>query len=117
MHTRMQCPQPVQSLLELWTQTVIRLSLVREQSISACHRRIENIEEGSARWLVLIRHVRMPGDGVCPSFEKIHCSIVVRTAMDEVHFWMTLGSATSGVNVQTPEVGAEIYCFMNWQVG
>lgn len=107
----------MQPLLELWTQTIVRLSLVSEQSISACLRRIENVEERSARWLVLIRHVRMPGDSICPSFEKPHCSIVVRTAMDQVHFWITLGSATSGVNVQTSKVGAEIKCFMNEKVG
>lgn len=107
-HTRMQGPQPVQPLLELWTQTIVRLNLIREQSISACRWRIENIKERSPRWLILIRHVRMPGDGICPRFEKIHCSIVIRTAMDQVHFWIALRGATSGVNVQTPEVRAEI---------
>ena len=97
----------MQPLLELWTQTIVRLSLIREQSISACRRRIENIEERSARWLVLIRHVRMPGDGIGPTFEKPHCSIVVRTAMDQVHFWVAFRSATSWMDVQAPEVGAE----------
>ena len=50
----------------------------------------------------------MPGDGICPSLEKLQCSVVVRTAMHQVHFWIAFGSATSGVNVGTPEVGAEV---------
>ena len=97
----------MQPLLEFWTQTIVRLDLICEQCIPSCRRRIENIEERSARWLVLISHVRMPGDGVCPRTEKPHCSIVVSTAMYQVHFWIANGSATSGVNVQTPKVGAE----------
>ena len=104
----MQRRQPMQPLLEFWTQTVVRLDLICEQSISSCRRCIESIEKGSARWLVLIRHVRMPGDGVSPGLEKLHCSIVVRAAMYQVHFWIARWSATSGVYVQTPEVGAEL---------
>lgn len=98
----------MQPLLEFRTQTIVRLNLICEQSISSCRRRIESIEERSARWLILIGHVRMPGDCVCPSLEKLHCSIVVRTAMYQVHFWIALGSATRGVNVQPPKIGAEI---------
>ena len=49
----------------------------------------------------------MPGDGICPSLEEPHRSIVIGAAMDQVHFWIALGSATSRVDVQTPKVGAE----------
>ena len=97
----------MQSSLELWTQTVVRFNLIREQSVSACRRCIENIEERRAGWLVLIRYVRVPGDGIRPAFEQRHCRVVVRTTMDQMDFWIALRGATSGVNVQTPKVGAE----------
>ena len=56
----------MQPLPELGTQPIVRFNLIREQGISACRRRIENIKECSAGWLILVRHVRMPGDGICP---------------------------------------------------
>ena len=106
----------MQPLPKFWTQTIVRLNLIREQSISACGRCIKDIEERSARWLFLIRYVRMPGDGICSTLEEPHCSIVVRTAMDKVHFWIALGCATSGVNVQTAKVGSEFQCIMDGKV-
>ena len=98
----------MQPLPKFGTQPIIGLNLIRKQCVSSCCRRIEDIEEGSTRWLVLVRHVRMPSDGICPSLEKRHSRVVVRPTMDQVDFRIAIRSATSGMNVQTPKVGAKI---------
>ena len=91
---------------ELGTQAIVRFNLIRKQGISACRRRIENIKKCGTGWLFLVRHVRMPGDGICPRREKSHSGIVVSTTVNKMHFWKAFRSATSRVNVKTPKVGA-----------
>ena len=98
----------MQPLPKLWTQTIVGLNLIREQCVSACFRRIKHIKERGARRLVLVRHVRVPGDGVCPGLEKIHCGVIVGTAMNQVDFWVAIRSTAGGMNVQTSKVGAKI---------
>lgn len=107
----------MQPPLELWTQTIICLDLVGEQSVSACCRRIENIEKRSAGWLVLIRYVRMPSDGICPCFENVQSSVVFCTTMNQVYFWVALRGTTGGMNMQTPKVGPKIQSFLDAKVG
>ena len=98
----------MQSLPKFWTQTIVGLDLIREQCVSTCFRRIKYVKERSARWLIFVRHVRMPSDGVCPSLEKSHCGVVVGTTMNQVNFRIAIRSAAGGMNMQTSKVGAKV---------
>jgi len=84
--------QAVQSLPELWRESVIRYRLVREQSIASRRWPIKNIQEGSTRWLLFIRYVRMPGNRVRPLFEEVSRRGVVSTSMDEMNLGIALRS-------------------------
>ena len=113
----MQCFESVKPLLKLWRETIVRFSLVGEQRVTACGRRIEDVQERRARRLVLVCYVGMPGDGVGPRFEKRLSSVVISASMNEMDFWMALGSSTGWVDVQSSEVFTNLQCFADGQVG
>ena len=109
----MQCFESVKPLLKFRRETIVRFGLVDEQRVTPCGRCIEDVQERRARRLVLVRYVRMPGDGVGPRFEKRLSSVVIRASMNEMDFWIAFGSSTSWVDVQSSEVLANLQCFAN----
>lgn len=97
----------------VWRVTVVLVSVDRRQG-KTYDLHCGFTKHGGTRcpggwWLILIRHVEMPDDDIYPNFEKPYFSIIFRTPMNQVYVWIALRGATGGVNVQTPETGADIY--------
>ena len=87
--TRVQRSKPVQPLLKFRRETIISLHLAREQRVATLIRRIEDVEERRSRRLFLIRHIRVPGNGVGSRFEEIPGAVVLRATMYEMDFGVT----------------------------
>ena len=107
----------MQSLLELRREAIVSLYLARKQSVATLIRCIEDVKERSPRRLVLIRHIRVPGDGINPGLEEVLSAVIVCTAMYEMDLWMALGSSTDGVDVQAAEILSDLEGFVDGEVG
>ena len=106
MHTRVHSLQSMQPLLELWTQSPVRGRLVGKQRISTSSRSVEKIQECSPRRLLLVRHIRVPGDRVCALLEEIASGCVVCSAVHQVDLGIAFWGSRCGVNVVTAKVAA-----------
>ena len=113
----MQRSKPVQPLLELRREAIISLHLARKQSVATLIRCIEDVKKRRARRLVLIRHIRVPGDGINPGLEEVLSAVIVRAAMYEMDLWMAWGSSTGGVDVQAAEILSNLEGFIDGEIG
>ena len=114
--TRVQRSKPMQPLLELRREAIISFHLTRKQSVATLIRCIEDVEKRRARRLVLIRHIRVPGDSISPGLEEVLSAIIVHAAIYEMDLWMAWGSSTGGVNVQAAEILSDLEGFVDGEI-
>lgn len=88
----MQGGQTVEALLEFWRQALVRLGLVGKQRVSAAGWAVEDVQEGSPRRLLLVRHVRVPCHGAGACLKQILTDCLVRSAVDKMDFREALWS-------------------------
>lgn len=91
--------EPMQTLLELWRQSVVGFGLVDETGITACWRAVQKVQECGSWRLLFVGYVTVPGYAVCALLEVIFGSSVCCGSVDQVDFWEALGCARGRVNV------------------
>ena len=95
-----------QECYELRRETLERGDLGRKPSVSAGVGGGEEEQCGQARWLELVRDVRVP-DGGGDAVVALKVVRRVCIAVDEVQLGVVLGVPRRGVDVQAAEVAAE----------
>lgn len=108
LDTGVNSPQAVKPLAELGRQTLIGQSHVGEDSITTAGWAIQQVEEGSARRLLLEGHIRVPGYRVGAALQEFRTALVVGSAVNKVDLRESLGGTGGLVNVVTPEVAAKL---------
>jgi hypothetical protein len=96
---RVRRAQAVQTLLEERAEPVVGLGRVHEERVAARRRLVQDVEEGRARRLLLVRHVRVPGYGRRAVREEGVHAVVARSAVHEVDLGVAGWCARGRVDV------------------
>jgi hypothetical protein len=78
--------EAMEKLLDRWRKTIIGFNLVHENGITADLGAVKNVQKCGAGWLLLISHIRMPGD---TAVGILILESVVVVSVDEMNFWKT----------------------------
>jgi hypothetical protein len=105
--------QTVQTLPEFRRKTLVSQSHVTEQSVTTASGSVEEVEEGGAWGLVLESDIRVPGDGVGMTLQKVQATSVISTPMNQMDFGVALGSTRGLVNVVPTEVSTILNCLFD----
>lgn len=87
--------QASETLPEGWRESLVCLHLVDEQSVTTGIRHVQGVQECGPRWLVFIGDVAVPGHRVGSVVEELEEGLVFGTAVDEMHFRISLGCSTA----------------------
>lgn len=82
--------ETVKALLEERTETLISLSGIHEESVTASVRAVKDVKEGSARRLLLIRDVRVPCDRARARLKERLPALIASTTVYKVNLGMAL---------------------------
>lgn len=71
--TRVRSLEAMQTLLEQGTEAVVGLHGIHEKGVTTGLGLLKDVQEGGARWLLLVRDIAMPGYAACalPQFVSI----------------------------------------------
>ena len=116
LNTGMYGFESVQSFTEARTKPPVGLGHVHKQRITSGGGRVEDIQKRGSRWLLLVRDIAMPRHGRGACFEECFTSFIVSSTMYNVNFRMPLGCTARWMDMGTPKVRSEFYCFLNGYV-
>jgi hypothetical protein len=97
--SRVNSLESMQTLLELWRQSVVGFCLVDETSVASCCGTIQEVQECGSWRLLLVGHITVPGYAVCALLKIIFGGCVCCGSVDQVDFWEALWCARGRVNV------------------
>lgn len=103
---RVRCAEAMEALLEERAEALIRLHGIHKERVAARLGPVQDVEKGGAGRLLLVRNVRVPGDGAGARLEVRLVALVARAAVDEVNLGVALGRARGGVDVLAAKVRA-----------
>lgn len=106
LNTRVHSLQAVETLPELRRQTLVCLAHVAKQGVTACCGAVKDIQEGSARGLLLESDIRVPGNGVGSLLQENLARAVVGPAVNQVNLGEALGGSRGLMDVVTAEVSS-----------
>ncbi len=110
------CLETVKTLLEERAKTVVSLDSIGEESVASSLRLVEDVEEGGSRRLLLVGHVRVPGDRAEPGLEEIVDALVPRSSVYEMNLGITFGRSRGRVDVMAAEVGTIVEGLLDRQI-
>lgn len=109
--------ETMQTFLQGWRQTVVCFDLIHECSVTAHLGSVEDVQEGGARRLLFISHIRVPSHtAVSVGKEGLYLSLMA-ISMDQVDLRMTLRRPAGWMNVVAAKVSPKVQCILNWKVG
>ena len=107
----------MQPLFQALRQTIVSFGLIGEQSVTANFWRVQEIQKGRSRRLLLVRNIRMPAHtAISPGKERIELaggSISVNDMKLGVSFW----TSTRWMDVMTAEISSKVKSFLKWKAG
>lgn len=109
--------QTVQPLLECRRKTVVCLGHAGVQRVATGLWTIQDVQERSARRLLLKSHVRMPCDGIRPGRKVVTSNRVFSASVDEVNLGITGWLAAGDVDVVTAKVAAKVQGLLDGNFG
>ena len=106
----------MESFAEAWAETLIGLDLIDKDGIATRLGLVENVQEGRAGWLLLVRHIRVPGYGGSPGLEKFLRGLVICPAVYKMNLRVSLGIARSRMAVVSTKVSSILQGLLDGQV-
>lgn len=114
LETRVNSLKAMQSFLNCWGETVVRLNLVDKSGITTNLGGVKNIQERCARRLTLITNVGMPSNtAVAFSIEGIDLALVT-VSMNQMNFGIALWSTAGWVDMMMAKITAKIQSLLDW---
>lgn len=117
LNARVRRAEAVEALLEQGAEAFVSRDGVDEERVAARLGAVEDVEKGGARRLLLVRNVRVPGDGAGARLKVRLVALVARAAVDEVNLGVALGRARRGVDVVAAKVLAVLEGVGDGEVG
>lgn len=117
LNARVDGLEAVQPLLEARRKTIVRLGRVGEERVAARVRAVEDVQEGGAGRLLLVRDVAVPRHRAGPRVEQRVEQLVAGGPVDEVDLRVVRGRARGRVDVVPAKVAAVLEGLVDGQVG
>lgn len=105
--------ETVKELLEGRREAVVGLSGIGEESIASDLRGIENIQESSARGLLLVCDIRVPSNRTDSLLEESLMRLVTSPAVDEMDLGVSGRGSRRRVDVMSAKVSAKLESLVN----
>lgn len=88
-------------------------NLIDEQRVTPSFWRIEGIQEGRSRRLVLVRHIGMPGNGARPSFQESLEGKIVCPTVNNMNLGVSVGFSSCRMDMKPPKA-LYVSAVMTW---